>query len=83
MAIQLAPAANARFITSIKRFFTEQLDEDIGELKASLVLEFVLREIGPTVYNKAVADAQTRLQDVVLDLDGSCHEPDPGYWGKR
>ena len=30
MAIQLAPAANARFITSIKRFFTEQLDEDIG-----------------------------------------------------
>ena len=83
MAIQLAPAANARFITSIKRFFTEQLDEDIGELKASLVLEFVLREIGPTVYNKAVADAQTRLQDVVLDLDGSCHEPDPGYWAKR
>lgn len=83
MAIKLDPMTHARFIASIKRFCAEHLDDAIGDLKASLLLEFMLVEMGPAVYNRAVADAQTRLQDAVLDLDGSCHEPDPGYWAKR
>jgi uncharacterized protein (DUF2164 family) len=83
MAIKLSPESNARFIASIKRYFAESMDDEIGDLKASLLLEFFVREIGPTIYNRAVVDAQTRLQDAVMDLDGSCHEPDPGYWTKR
>jgi uncharacterized protein (DUF2164 family) len=83
MAIKLAAEAHARFIASIKRFSAENLDDEIGDLKASLILDFVLKEVGPTIYNQAVTDAQTRLQDAVLDLDGSCHELDPGYWKGR
>jgi len=83
MAIKLSPESSARFIASIKRYFAESMDDEIGDLKASLLLEFFVREIGPTIYNTAVVDAQTRLQDAVMDLDGSCHEPDPGYWTKR
>ena len=73
----------ARFIVSIKRFFAETLDDDIGDLKASLLLEFVLREMGPSIYNRAVADAQARIQDMVLELDSSCYEADLGYWNKK
>ena len=58
-------------------------DDEMGDLKASLLLAFVMQEIGPTIYNQAITDAQTRLQDAVMDLDGSCHEPDLGYWNKR
>jgi uncharacterized protein (DUF2164 family) len=83
MAIKLSSESKARFIASIKRYFAESMDDEIGELKASLLLEFFVHEIGPTVYNQAVADVQTRLQEVVMDLDGTCHEPDPGYWTKR
>jgi uncharacterized protein (DUF2164 family) len=83
MAIKLAAEAHARFIASIKRFFEESLDDEIGDLKASLLLEFVLREMGPSIYNHAVTDAQARLQDVVSELDVACYEPDPGYWSKR
>jgi len=83
MAIKLSPESSARFIASIKRYVAESMDDEIGDLKASLLLEFFVREIGPTIYNTAVVDAQTRLQDAVMDLDGSCHEPDPGYWTKR
>lgn len=82
MTITLKPETQARFIASIKRFFAETLDDDIGDLKASLLLEFVLREMGPSVYNRAVADAQARIQDMVLDLDSSCYEADLGYWNK-
>jgi uncharacterized protein (DUF2164 family) len=83
MTIALDKAAQARFIASIKRYFAEALDDDIGDLKASLLLEFVLREMGPSIYNRAVADAQARINDMVLELDGSCHEADPGYWNKK
>jgi uncharacterized protein (DUF2164 family) len=83
MTITLNAEMRARFIASIKRYFAEALDDDIGDLKASLLLEFVLREMGPSIYNRAVADAQARIQDMVLELDGSCYEADPGYWNKK
>jgi uncharacterized protein (DUF2164 family) len=83
MTIKLDPAAQARFLASIKRYFVENLDDDIGDLKASLLLEFVLREIGPSIYNRAVADAQARLQDAVVELDSSCYEADLGYWNRK
>lgn len=83
MTITLKPEMQARFIASIKRFVAETLEDDIGDLKASLLLEFVLREVGPSIYNRAVADAQARIQDMVLELDGSCYEADPGYWNKK
>jgi uncharacterized protein (DUF2164 family) len=83
MMITLDTVTHARFISSIKRYFAEALDDDIGDLKASLLLEFVLREIGPSIYNRAVADAQARVQHMVLDLDSSCYEADPGYWSRK
>jgi uncharacterized protein (DUF2164 family) len=60
--------------------FTEQLDEEVGELQARLLLEFVLKEIAPSVYNAAIADAQIYLRDRVADLDGACFEPEFAYW---
>jgi uncharacterized protein (DUF2164 family) len=83
MTIALDKQTQARFMDSIKRYFAEALDDDIGDLKASLLLEFVLREMGPSIYNRAVADAQARIQDMVLELDSSCYEADPGYWNKK
>jgi uncharacterized protein (DUF2164 family) len=83
MTIKLKLETQARFIASIQRYFAESLDEDIGDLKASLLLEFVLKEIGPSIYNGAVADAQARIQDAASELDSACYEADPGYWNRK
>ncbi len=80
MSIKLNDEARKKLITSIRRFFLEKLEEDIGELKASLVLDFALREIAPAVYNQAIADAQTFMMDRAGDLEVSLHEPEDGYW---
>jgi uncharacterized protein (DUF2164 family) len=80
MAITLPPETEKRLHASIRRFFEEKLDEDIGDLKARLVLDYCLREIGPTIYNQAIADAQAWMQGKVADLDGSRFEPELGYW---
>jgi len=82
MAIELPNETRRALIASIRRYVAEAMDEEIGELKASLLLDFVLQEIGPTVYNRAIADAQARMQERVVDLDGICYEPEFAYWKK-
>ena len=82
MAIQLSDDATKRARASIRRYFAEQLDQDIGDLKADLVLDFFLREIGPSVHNAAIEYAQVYLRDRVADLDGVCTEPEFGFWPK-
>jgi uncharacterized protein (DUF2164 family) len=82
MTITVSSETQQRMIASIKEYFLEQMDDEVGELKASMLLEFFLREIGPTVYNKAIRDAQTQMQERVADLEGSCHEPEFSYWDR-
>jgi len=67
-------------ISSIKRFFIEEFEQEIGDLKAMQVLDFCVREIGPKIYNQAIADAQTILQEKVSDLSGVLYEPESSYW---
>lgn len=80
MAIKLKKESSDRLELSIRRYFKEELDEDIGDLKSTLFLDFCLREIGPCIYNQAVADAQAILQGRVTDLDSECSEPEFTYW---
>ena len=80
MSIKLKKEAEERLITSIKRYFREKLDEDIGDLKASLVLEYFIKEIAPTIYNIAIGDAQAYINERIADLDGTCFEQEFTYW---
>lgn len=80
MAIKLHAEKAALLRESIKRYFTEHLDQDIGDLKAMMLLDFCLREIGPSIYNRAIVDAQKYFETRVVDLEGSCHEPELQYW---
>ena len=80
MAFTLAPDAKKQAIASIRRYFAECWDQDIGDLKADLLLDYFLREIGPAVYNRAIGDAQVYLRDRVADLEAACFEKEFGYW---
>ncbi len=80
MAIEISQETKQQLIESIKQYFAENMDEEVGDLKALLLLEFCLKEIGPTIYNRAISDAQTFMRDKVADLDGSCFEPEFQYW---
>jgi uncharacterized protein (DUF2164 family) len=88
MPIELPKEAKLELVASIRRYFRERLDDEIGDLKAGLMLDFCLAEICPTVYNLAIRDAQAHLQARVADLEGSCFVPEQTYWktppaGKR
>jgi uncharacterized protein (DUF2164 family) len=80
MTIKLSDETEQRVITSIKQYASENMEEEIGDLKARLLMDFFLKELGPSIYNKAIADAQAHMHDRVGDLDGSCFEPEFSYW---
>jgi uncharacterized protein (DUF2164 family) len=80
MAIKLSPEAAKQLQASIKRYFSENLEQDVGDLKAGMLLDYCLREIGPTIYNQAIVDAQAYFQGRVTDLDGVCYEREFTYW---
>ena len=83
MTIALNKEARATAVTSIERYFKDELDEKIGNIRAAALLNFFLEEIGPSIYNQAVADVQERLIGRVTEVDIECHEDEFGYWMKR
>lgn len=82
MTIELAKDARDEAITSIQRYFKENMEEPIGNIAAGGLLGYFLEEIGPLVYNKAVADVQERLQMRVAEVDIEIHEDEFQYWRK-
>jgi uncharacterized protein (DUF2164 family) len=80
MSIELSKEARADAIASIQQYFERNMTERIGELPAGLLLNFFVEEIGPAIYNKAIADAQARLTVRVADLSGELYEDEFQYW---
>jgi uncharacterized protein (DUF2164 family) len=80
MAIELPKEAREEAETSLARYVDEHFEERIGNVAASQLLDFFLEEIGPSIYNKAVADVQERMQARVADLAGEVFEDEFQYW---
>ena len=80
MTVELPKEARQEAIASIERWFQEHRDERIGNIAAGALLGFLLEEIGPAVYNRAVADVQERLAARVSELDIEFHEDEFDYW---
>jgi uncharacterized protein (DUF2164 family) len=82
MSIELSKHVRDQAIASIQQYFGRNLPEPIGELAAGLLLIYFVEEIGPAIYNQAIADAQVRLQQRVMDLEGELYEDPFQYWHK-
>ena len=80
MSIELSKQSRTDALASIQQYFERNMPEPIGELAAGLLLNFFVEEIGPVIYNQAVRDAQTRLQQRVADLEGELFEDEFQYW---
>ena len=82
MAIELSKEDRAQAIESLTRYVLENLDQKIGNLTAGAMLGFILEEIGPSIYNRAVSDVKERLLMRVEDVEFEIHEDVFQYWRK-
>ena len=71
--LTLPAPARQQAIAAIQQYFADNMDEPIGDLKAGLLLDFILTELGPTVYNQAIADARAFFEERTSDLGAICY----------
>jgi len=55
-------------ISEIKAYFMKERDEDLGELSASLILDFITEKIAPEFYNLGVQDSYKYIDKKLQDL---------------
>ncbi|HMB91529.1 MAG TPA: DUF2164 domain-containing protein [Rhodothermales bacterium] len=80
MSIEIPKETRDEAIGSIELYFQENMEARIGNIAAGALLDFFLEEIGPCIYNKAVADVQERLQAHLLEIDVDVHKEPFTYW---
>ena len=57
-------AATAR----LRAYFRDELDQDLGQLPAEMLLDFIGRELGAAFYNRGVGDAQQLVRQKAEDI---------------
>lgn len=72
--------ARTRAIASLQRYVLEELDVKMSDLKATLLLDYIAAELGPTIYNMAIADARAWLEERASDLDATQHRGEFTWW---
>lgn len=75
MSIQLSKDQMADAIPAVQHYIEEELDLEIGELKARFLIEFFAKEIGSLAYNQGIDDAEAYFRAKLEDLKGTCFEP--------
>jgi uncharacterized protein (DUF2164 family) len=83
MTIELDRAERQQAISSIERYFEQELDQRLGNIGAGALLGFFLEEIAPLVFNQAVTQVQERLAARVAEVDLEVHEDAFQYWRRR
>lgn len=83
MAIELTKQEVADIIPSLQKFFREELEIELSEMRAGFLLSYFMKEIAPFAYNKGVKDAESFFRGKVEDLTATCFEDGLTYWLKK
>ncbi|MDB5103558.1 MAG: hypothetical protein JWP91_1247 [Fibrobacteres bacterium] len=49
-----------QLVSKLRQYFQDERDEELGELPAKMMLDFIEREIAPFFYNRGVRDAKSK-----------------------
>lgn len=55
-------------IDAIKEYFLTERSEEYGDLAASFLLDFILEQLAPHIYNQGVYDAYKYMNERTEDL---------------
>ena len=55
-------------IAEIKNYFSKEREEELGDLAAGLILDFIVKKLAPEFYNQGVSDSHRYLHDAAEDL---------------
>ncbi|EFM12693.1 Protein of unknown function DUF2164 [Paenibacillus curdlanolyticus YK9] len=69
IVIKLPKEEKAEVIKQVQAFFEEERSESIGEIAAELLVDRMIQELGPYIYNRAIADTRAMVSDKFNQID--------------
>lgn len=70
--IKLDREQKEQLVSGLQRYCERELDWQLGQFEAEFLLDFVIKQIGPKIYNQGLEDAQVvlmrRFDDIRDDL---------------
>jgi uncharacterized protein (DUF2164 family) len=81
--IQLTEPVRKQALASLRAYAAEELERELSDLQATLLLDHVLADIGPAIYNQAASDARAFLEERAADLEAALHKAEFPLSGRR
>ena len=66
--IKITKEKRADMVCAIKNYYLKERDEEIGDLAAGLMLDFIIKELAPEFYNQGVCDSHKFMENSIEDL---------------
>ncbi|MFA4940827.1 DUF2164 domain-containing protein [Brevundimonas sp.] len=66
--IEFSKEERAAATGKLRDYFARELDQELGQLPAEMLLDFIGKEIGGAFYNRGVRDAQQLVQQKAEDI---------------
>lgn len=66
--LKLSKEKRDHLISLIKDYFLQEKNEELGDLGASMMLDFIIDKLAPEFYNQGVNDAYKYLSDRLEDV---------------
>jgi len=76
MRIRLSEERKEAIAAGLAGFYREEFDEEMSEYRAMAIVDFMLRQIGPSQYNQAITDVRKYMTEKIEDLDTEFFEPE-------
>lgn len=67
--LDLSPERRAELVTELQAYFADEFDETLSAFRAEELLTFMLKQLGPSLYNAGIQDARAFLAEKLDDLD--------------
>lgn len=67
-SIEFSREERAAITAKLRDYFARELDQELGQLPAEMLLDFIGKEIGGAFYNRGVHDAQQLVQQKTEDI---------------
>lgn len=69
MLIKLPREQKLEIVSKMQRYFNSEFSEEIGQLATEIFLDFILKEISPYIYNQAIKDARSIIEQRMMLLE--------------
>jgi uncharacterized protein (DUF2164 family) len=66
--IKLTKEKRDDMVSAIKSYFSREREEEIGDLAAGLLLDFIVEKLASEFYNQGVIDSQKFMENCLEDL---------------